>query len=376
MAEALFWTFLGLSASSWLLYPLVLLLASVLTRRRSLPEPVEWPAVGVLLAARNEEEHIGDRILNLLDQDYPGELEVLVGSDSSTDRTDEIVSGFADRGVRLYRSGQRLGKPGIIGRLEEMSAGEVLVMTDADTVFAPDAVRRLVAPFADPRVGCVDGARVNSLDSPTSESIYWRYEKALKSLCSRLGAVLGATGAIFALRREAYEPLSPRRADDFELAAMARVRGYRCLFEERAVAEEPSPDDRRQFRRLVRISSWMSVSCVMLMGRAMASGRVGLFLQLLFHKLLRWLTGLFLVLSTATACLLAATPPYGAILAALCAFHALALAGLASGGRLPSPLSFPYVFWLMNAASLTGIAKTALGRPVETWDSSRGGDSG
>lgn len=378
--STLFWCLLGLSALSWFIYPLVLALAGLLFRKRAWCEPERWPDVSVLVAARNEEGSIAARIENLLSQDYPGSLEILVASDASVDRTDAIVETYADRGVRLLRSPERLGKPALMRRLFDLSRGEVLVFTDADTEFSPGTVRQLVLPYgSDPRIGCVDGSRVNSLEGRTCESVYWRYEKALKEACSRLGAVLGATGAVFSLRRGAYLPLTPRRADDFELAVMARVIGFSCVYNGAAVAAEPSPDDERQYRRMVRIVSWMVTSCLLLMGRALSGGRFVLFLQLLVHKLLRWLAGLFLVAATVVGGLLAGEgTSYAVLFWAMAAFHAAALAGLTLRGALPSKLLVPYYFWLMNAASLEGILRTLSGRPVETWDRSRagGGESG
>ncbi len=377
MSPVPFWTILGLFLLSWLLYPLLLALLSLFRRKQSWVEPKEWPKVSVLVAARNEETVISARIRNLLEQDYTGEIEILIGSDCSDDGTDEVVRSFADDGVILFRSPERRGKPLMISDLLALSSGQILIFTDADTVFAPDTVRKLVLPYSDPAVGCVDGSRRNSLDGPTCESVYWRYERAVKRLCSRFGAVLGATGAVFSLRRDAFLPLTPRRADDFELAVMARVLGYSCVFSEKAVAVEPSPDDDRQYSRMVRIVSWMMVSCLLLMGRALRAGRFGLFTQLLVHKLLRWFSGLFLLSATVLAgMLLASGTVYVSAFVMLCLFHVLAAAGKLTGGRLPSKLLFPYYFWLMNLASLEGIFRTVSGRPVETWDSDRTDEGG
>jgi cellulose synthase/poly-beta-1,6-N-acetylglucosamine synthase-like glycosyltransferase len=368
-----FWGTFLLSIVSWLLYPLALVGMGLFRRPRRWPEPAQWPAVSILLSARNEERNIGRRIENLLAQDYPGHLEILVGSDASEDGTDGIVASFRDRGVRLHRKGERSGKPLMMQELFPLSRGEVLVFTDADTEFAPDTVMQLVLPYgSDPRVGCVDGSRVNSIDGSSCESVYWKYERAVKGACSRLGAVLGATGAVFSLRRSAFMPLTRRRADDFELAVMTRILGFSCVFNRAAVAAEPSPDDERQYRRMVRIVSWMMVSCLLLMGRALSRGRVLLFLQLLVHKLLRWMTGLFLAAATVLGGVLSGGgTPYSILFWAMLAFHATALVGWILHRSLPSKLLFPYYFWLMNTASLEGIFRTMCGHPVETWEKGR-----
>ncbi len=357
--------------SSWMFYPAILFLLSAVRRKYdgNWRNPETWPSVSVLVAARNERDVIGPRIENLLAQNYDGNIQVIVGSDCSDDGTDRVVLSYADRGVMLHRSERRLGKPRMMGELIGYATGEILVFTDADTVFADDTVKELVKPFSFPRVGCVDGNRRNSLDDETCESIYWKYEKKIKSLCSGMGAVLGATGAVFSIRKELYSPLAPGRGDDFELAVMVRLRGFDCVFNPDAVAMEPSPDDARQYRRMVRIVSWMMISCLMLMGKAAAKGKFFLFIQLLFHKMFRWLSGFFLLAATAAAGFLASSSPaFLVIFILLSLFHATAAAGALLRERLPSKLLFPYYFWLMNAAAMDGILRTLAGRPVETWE--------
>lgn len=376
MTVALFWICLLLFLSSWMIYPLALALLAAFRKKYgpSWDDPASWPSVSVLIAARNEEEVIGARIENLLEQDYRGSMEILVGSDSSSDSTDGIVDSFASGGVVLHRSPVRIGKPLMLKELSELASGEILVFTDSDTVFARDTVRMLVAPYAHPEVGCVDGSRRNSLDRETCESIYWRYERSVKSLCSRLGAVLGATGAVFSVRKDLFAPVSPGRGDDFELAVMTRLQGYDCVFNQDAVAMEPSPDDARQYRRMVRIVSWMVVSCLILMGRALRRGRIGLFLQLSFHKLLRWLSGFFMIATTMLAGILSGGEgPYLAIFLLLCLFHVSAAVGLVLRDRLPSKVLFPYYFWLMNGAAIDGILRALSGNPVETWEKGKDG---
>ncbi len=367
-ARILFAVSAGLLFLHYAGYPLVLALAAGLTGRRRGGEPAEGGPmkVSVLISARNEERHMAARIENLRAQDYEGPVEILVGSDASTDGTDRIVSGFD--GVRLLRSETRSGKPRMLQALRRMATGDVLVFTDADTVFAPGTIGSLVRPFADPRVGCVDGVRLNSLDGSTCESTYMKYERWIKRMCSSFGAVLGGTGAVFALRASAFSPLAEDRSDDFELAVMARMQGFGCVCAPGAVAVEPSPDDRAQYRRMVRIVSWMSGSGLRMFAMALSRGRAGLALQLLVHKILRWISGYLLVTATVCAGLLSAAAPFSCIFWLLMAFHTLALAGLLLGDAMPGPAKFPFYFWVMNLASMVGFARMVMGRPVETWD--------
>ena len=370
MNPALFWIFTVLFLSSWLIYPLFLMGLSIFFRKytSSWNEPEEWPAVSVLIAARNEEEVIASRIRNLLEQNYAGTIEILIGSDGSNDRTDSIVDTFSDNGVILHRSDESIGKPLMIQKLLALSSGEILVFSDADTVFAPETVKELVIPYSIPSVGCVDGSRRNSLSEDTCESMYWNYETAFKRLCSSLGAVLGATGAVFSIRRNLFRALSARRADDFELAVMIRLQDYSCVFNGNAVAAEPSPDDLEQYRRLVRIVSWMFISCILLMGKALKKRKLLLFMQLLLHKILRWLSGLFLAAATVFAGILSGCGFYKILFLLMCFFHVAAAAGCLLKRRVPSKLLFPYYFWLMNIAALDGILRTLAGKPVETWE--------
>ncbi|MCK4806228.1 MAG: glycosyltransferase [Candidatus Aegiribacteria sp.] len=365
-----FWIVLGLFLSPWFIYPSILIGISLFFRKypSSWKKPDEWPPVSVLIAARNEEDVIASRIRNLLEQKYEGSIEILIGSDSSDDETDAIANTFRDQGVILYKSEKRIGKPLMIKKLLELSNGEIIVFSDADTVFAPFAVRELVTPFSNPSVGCVDGSRRNSLDDDTCESIYWKYETAIKKMCSSFGAVLGATGAVFALRRDLFMPLSPRRSDDFELAVMTRIQGSSCVFNPNAIAAEPSPDDAKQYRRLVRIVSWMFISGILLMGKALKKRNVLLFMQLLVHKVLRWFSGLLLASATVLAGFLADGRFYLILFILMCLFHAIAVAGWLLKRYMPSKLLVPYYFWLMSIAAIDGILRVLSGNPVETWE--------
>ncbi len=365
-----FWTVLGLFLLSWLVYPLLLVGISVFFRKYSdsWREPDEWPSVSILVAARNEEKTIAARIRNLLEQDYPGHFEILIGSDGSDDGTESIVNSFRENGVVLYASRERVGKPSIVQILKDMSSGKILVFSDADTVFTPQTVKELVIPYTDPSVGCVDGSRRNSLADDTCESMYWKYETTIKKLSSCAGAVVGATGAVFSVRKKVFKPLTPKRADDFELSVMTRIQGYSCVFNSKALAAEPSPDDRSQYRRIVRIASWMFKSCILLMGQAVKNRRYLLFLQLFVHKILRWFSGLLFASATIFAGFLSGERFYSILFLLICLFNLLAFIGFLLKRHFPSKLLFPYYFWLMNIAASDGILRTLSGHPIETWD--------
>ncbi len=169
-------------------------------------------------------------------------------------------------------------------KLSRLARGEILVFTDANTQFRANTVRALVEPFADPAVGCVDGSKQNSLNNITCESVYWRYEQMLKALGSRLGAVLGATGAVFAVRKSLYTPGDPSRADDFETAVTTRIKGHLCVYNSEAVAAEPTP---RQLQPVSPSGPNSELDDGLRLHPSLESlkaGRVGLVLQLLIHR--------------------------------------------------------------------------------------------
>jgi cellulose synthase/poly-beta-1,6-N-acetylglucosamine synthase-like glycosyltransferase len=187
---ALVWTHAGYPLVAWAL-------ARVAPRHR---HAGDWtPSVAVIVAAHNEEGSIARRVENLLELDYPRDkLEVVVTSDASTDRTEEIAAALGARVVRNPRGGKVAAQDRAVRETES----EVVAFSDANATWAPDALRKLVASFADPDVGYVCGQlRLESTNGANKEGVYWRYELALRNAESRLGSVTGGNGAIYALRR-------------------------------------------------------------------------------------------------------------------------------------------------------------------------------
>ncbi len=349
-----------------------MVIIGVIFRRRKSVSFSEFPFVSVMVAARNEEKCIGSRISNLLEQEYPSDkYEILVASDVSTDKTDSIVESFKDSRLRFVRSEERLGKSALMVKLSKMARGEILVFTDANTQFRKNTVKELVSPFADKSVGCVDGSKQNSLDEVTCESTYWRYEQMLKALGSRLGAVLGATGAVFAVRKSLYDSPVPSRADDFETAVSTRIKGFSCVYNANAVAAEPTPNDSSQYHRLVRIVSWMIGSAFSLLWKALKAGRVGLAVQLAVHKILRWNMGVFAIMASIAGIALGFLDSFSnTFFLSVMVFNMLAFAGWLLKNSMPSALRLPYFFWLMCIASLTGIFKALQAKSAAVWDHS------
>src|SRR5438309_11834883 len=258
MLAILFWLAVGCILHTYVLYPLLLIVLDAVgqargawsylggNERRRPPAQIGLPSVSVLIAAYNEAACIGQRIENLLAQDYPADkLEILVGSDASSDETDAIVTRYAARGVKLSRA-ERCGKAGVLIRLVALAEGEVLVMTDANTEFERDAIRHLIQPLRDDDVGLVCGRlRLHSpAGAPLAEGAYWKLESLLKLYESRRGCVMGANGGSYAVRKALFPPRPAGPVgDDFVAALRVLAAGSRVSYEPEAVAhEETAPD--------------------------------------------------------------------------------------------------------------------------------------
>jgi cellulose synthase/poly-beta-1,6-N-acetylglucosamine synthase-like glycosyltransferase len=272
---------------------------------------------------------------------------------------------------------QRSGKPEVLNRLLREARGEIVVLSDANTMLAPDAVENLVRHFQDPAIGCVCGElRLVSPDgTPKSEGLYWRYEVFLKTMEGRLGLLLGANGGVYAIRRALFAPL-PQNAiiDDFLVAMRIRAQGYRVIYDPEAVAvEEAAAGVRDEFKRRVRIGAGnfhaLGLTASLLTPLA---GRI--FFSYWSHKVIRWLVPFALPVAFVAATTLAAAGGPEAWFYALCALGGIAVALLAGVGyRLElrqvhrSIFSVPYYFLSMNLALFLGFVRFLNGGQTTVW---------
>lgn len=385
MLAILFWLAVGCIVHTYVVYPLLLIALDAVAQARSAwgylggnerrrpPAQIGLPSVSVLIAAYNEASCIGPRIENLLAQDYPADkMEILVGSDASTDETDAIVQRYAARGVKLSR-GPRSGKAGVLSRLVAMATGDVLVMTDANTEFERDAVRRLVQPLRDDNVGLVCGRlRLHSpMGAPIAEGAYWKLESLLKLYESRRGCVMGANGGIYAVRKPLFPPLPAGTVvDDFVAALRVLEAGYEVRYEPEAVAhEEAAPDHYGEYRRRVRIAA----GCFRALSqhRELLSPRHGFTAFALWsHKVLRWFVPHAMVVALFANVFLASQSRFFAVtLLAQCIGYGLA--AMAMLGTTPRHLRMfadaAAHFVEMNAALLVGFVKYSRGTQGQTW---------
>jgi cellulose synthase/poly-beta-1,6-N-acetylglucosamine synthase-like glycosyltransferase len=373
LGKALFWGSLGALAWTHAGYPLA---AAALARLR--PRPVRreeiTPDVTVIVAAHDEEDVIGPRVENLLELDYPAErLEIVVASDGSRDGTDEIVEEISARSpsVRLLRC-ERAGKASAQNRAVAESESEIVAFSDANSRWAPGALRRLVQSFADPDVGYVCGQlRLESSDGADQEGLYWRYELWQRESESALGSITAGNGAIYAVRRSDYLGWDdPRIGHDFGLPFRLAQRGRRSVYEPEAIAwEKPAGDLEDEYRRKVRM---MTRSWRPLLDGSLAHTGDGLYLaELVSHRVLRYGSGvLHLVLLGTSVVLASEGPAYRTALAGQLGFLALALAGRK---RLPVPgAGLAYYYLLTTVATVDALVRYLREGSPATWDKTAG----
>jgi cellulose synthase/poly-beta-1,6-N-acetylglucosamine synthase-like glycosyltransferase len=265
-----------------------------MTCRRPVRSSAATPAVTVIVAAWNEETVIERRLENLLALDYPADrIEIVVASDASTDRTDELVEAFAAREarVRLLRCA-RGGKVAAQNRAVRETDGEILAFSDANATWAPDALARLVTTFSDPDVAYACGRLVlTDAEGSNREGVYWRFETWLREQESALGSVTGGNGAIYAVRRSDYVEVDPRFGHDLSLPYVMVQRGRRAVYDPSALAfEKPTPELDTEYRRKVRMFEhcWL----IVLRGRMLRRLPPGYLVEILSHRHLRYGSGL------------------------------------------------------------------------------------
>jgi len=347
-------------------------------RSRAVRSAADTPPVTIIIAAFNEAACIESTLRNKLSLDYPADrVEIIVVSDASDDGTDDIVrrvAGETGRDVRLLRQEPRAGKTAALNMAAAVASGELLVFSDANSLYGPTALRSLVEPFADPDVGYVTGRMVYKAPdgSLTGEgcSAYMRYENVLRGLETRLGSVVGVDGGIDAVRASLYAPMRPDQQPDFVLPLSIVQRERRVVYQPRALLYEESlsvASDEFRMRTRVALRAWHA-----LRDKAMLLNpfRHGLYAwQLFSHKWLRYLAPVFQATALAANLALVGTAPvWDALLVLQAFFYGLALVGLLlKGRRLPPPLSFPFYLCLLNAAAGNALIRFLRGERQVTW---------
>jgi len=356
--SVVFWVSLSLLAYVYVVYPVLALLLALIVERRVHAAPIT-PSVSILIAAHNEETCLRATLENKLQADYPAERrEIIVVSDGSKDGTDAIAREFAAEGVILLRQDPRQGKTAALNLAARQAKGEILVFSDANSLYAPGALRALVSSFADPAVGYATGRLVyTQADAALCDqgtSLYMRCEDILRVAETRLGSVVGVNGGIDAARRSLYTPMRADQLPDFVLPLRVIEQGYRVIYNPAAVSFEPALLELTdEYRMRVRVSL-RALHALVDMTRLFNPWRFGLFSwQLLSHKLLRYTAFVPLLLFFLSSLLLAF---HGATFAVAlsCQVVGYLLASFPFLGlrlRDAFPIRLAHYFTLLNAAS-------------------------
>ena len=334
------------------------------------------PTVAILVAANNEERWIEERIANALAVDYPAELlTVVIASDGSEDRTNELVRDWAEKDprVKLLAYEHRRGKATTLNDAMTQIDSEVVAFSDANTMYEPEALRKLVSWFPDEQVGVVCGRLV--LHDPATgnnvDGLYWRYETFVKKCEAKLGGLLGANGAIYAIRRRYFTPIpSNTIIDDFMIPLLAKLQhSCQLVYEASAVAhEETPPSIGDEFKRRARIGAGGFQSLVTLW--PLLSPRYGWTAVAFWnHKVLRWCVPVLLFVGFAGNLLLLHVPFFQLTFAIQVVFYAIAIAGMWTAGQsLPAKLArAASLFCSMNAALAVGLWNCLFVRQRGTW---------
>src|SRR5579859_37727 len=380
LLSALFWFFGALVVYVYAGYPILLALMARLFPRQNSKNDRFSPPATLLISAYNEVQVISEKVENALALKYPpGRLEIIVISDCSDDGTDEIVTGYASRGVRLVRQPQRLGKTEGLNLAVPQASGHILIFSDANAIYQPDALRQIVAHFVDAKVGYVVGnARYRQIEgrvaSAESEGLYWKLETWLKQKESTFGSVVGGDGAIYAIRHELFTPLRPTDINDFLNPLQIVARGYRGVYEPAAVCFEDAGESfEKEFRRKVRIIG-RSLNALLRAPKVLLPWvQPRHWFALVSHKLLRWLVPLFLIALFCCNIVLVDSPFFRIALALQTLFYAFAASGwiLEKRGKSVMVFYLPYYFILVNLASLFGIFNLLTGSLSPTWQTIR-----
>ena len=389
LAMILFWASWGMIVYSYVLFPIILAVIaarfkSTQDRGGATASSVEshshdFPKVAMVVSAFNEEAVLAAKLRNTWAIDYPADrFALVVGSDGSEDATSRILNDCHDPRLHAFVFTTRRGKISvlneIIGKIGKEVDAELIVMSDANTMFASDAVKKLVQHFKDPRVGCISGEiSLEQEGGVSGEGIYWKYEGWIKRNEGKLGFLIGCNGGIFALRRELYEPLpSSVIIEDFVMTMKILEKGWRVEFEPEARGvEPPCPTSKAEMIRKIRIGAGNFQALALI--PALLSPRYGLRSFAYWgHKVLRWFVPFFFLIAVSANLLLIQQPFYMIALVIQLSGAIISLYSYKTRNplRLPKwtkPISY---FYIMNYAILCGFSRHIRGTQKVTWDKS------
>lgn len=395
MVETIFWFALFLVVYTYFIYPVILVVLNLFLSKPIDKEDIT-PSVSLIITAYNEEKNIRKKIEDTLNLDYPeNKLEIIIASDCSTDKTDEIVKEYEAEGVRLIRLQERRGKTAAQNKAVQNAIGEILIFSDATTIYENDVIKKLVRNYNDASVGCISGDIIFKDEGDVSVgrggALYWRYESKIKQLESSIGSILGASGCIYSMRKCLYTPykeelisdfISPMQIvinsnvdDDFLTPMKIYIKGVRSVMEPEAISyEKASRSNSEEFRMRSRVITRAITGIVYLKEIVNPFKYFTFSFQLISHKIIRWLVPCFLIIIFVSNLFLLESELYYIFLKIQLLFYIFAFLGFAIDKlKLPKIIVFfiPYYFCFINLAALYGITKYVIGKRDSLWTPQR-----
>lgn len=337
------------------------------------------PSISIIIPAYNEAKDIEKKIHNTLALDYPKEkMEILIGSDGSTDKTVEIAKKFADHNVRVVEFDESRGKTAVQNDLVDLSKNEILIFTDAASLLKEDTLLKLVRKFGDERVGCVAGRMLfvdtHSNITTQSQGLYWQYESKVREFESAQGHLIGVDGPLYAVRRNCYVPLERNIISDLITPLLVLARGKKAVLEPQAfVYEDPTQESEQELttRRRITLRGLASLFAHAELLNPLRSPSLAI--QIFFHKILRWFVGP-LALLNGLACIFLSTNRLFATILIFYLLFGMAAAGgwiLDHLGMRNRLLVVPYYFTLVNLAATLGIIDFVRKKQAISWTPTR-----
>lgn len=352
-------------------YPAIIYLISFFYKKPVL-RTYPYPMVSVIMSVHNEEKNIENKLKTLLELNYPeSRIEILIGSDGSTDRTDEIISKYINERIKLHRQAQRRGKPSMLNLLVKQAKGEILVFTDARQKLERNSIDELVKNFSDTKVGSVSAELIyDGQDSKTGNgvAIYWKYEKFIRKYESKMGSMLGATGALYAIRRELFPELPKDLIlDDVYIPLKIVQRGYRAIFDYKAkIYDSVAKNTREEFIRKTRTLAG-NFQLFLYLREFFNPFKDKIGWQFFSHKFLR-LIAPFLLVSILVSNFFLRNNSYFylATFVLQILFYVFALFGLIFKHK-NHLFDVPYMFCVMNSAAVVGLYKLLTHKQDVLW---------
>jgi len=377
-AHIVFWISVFFVFHSYLFYPIIVLGWASLKRDHTLLIQDDLPSISLLLALYNEEKIIIDKLENIRRMDYPPDkIEILIGSDCSSDGTIKLLQSFSLPRARVIDFPSRRGKASVLNDLAAAAKNEILVFSDADTFYRPDALKKMMRHFAYPRVGGVCGnlhLKASTTNSGgMAEAVYWRYENAIKKSEGRIKTTFGATGAIYAIRRNLFSPVATHKifADDFLIPLNVVRKGFEIRYDADAECwEETAESTTNEFHRKIRIgaANFNGLADIL----PLLHPRFGFIsFGLISHKLIRWIVPFLLIFIFASSLWLSQVGSfYSYFFSAQILFVCLAGIGyiLDIRGRPIMLFTMPYYFVIANAGLLVGFVRFLRGTQKSVWN--------